>query len=35
MGLLDKLLNGDSNISFDGGDPTGIPNSIRQNIQSY
>jgi hypothetical protein len=24
MGLLDKLLKGDSNISFDGGDPTTV-----------
>lgn len=24
MGLLDKLLNGDSNISFDGGNPTTV-----------
>jgi hypothetical protein len=24
MGLLDKLLKGDSNISFDGGNPTTV-----------
>ena len=27
MGLLDKLINGDSNISFDGGNPTTVSQS--------